>query len=733
MLTPPIRCRSVRRALQAVFTPEELYPLTGVRSLVLNTSVEEGLTILHDAIMVELATTGNAVTVFGWSQSAIIASLEMQRFTAMGGAAPSASDLNFVLVGNEMNPNGGMLARFPDLTLPTLDLTFYGATPSDTIYPTAIYTLEYDGFADFSRYPLNFISDLNAVAGITFVHTKYLDLTPAQVEGATKLPTSPGYTGVTDYYIIRTENRPLLQPLRAVPVIGDPLADLIQPNLKVIVNLGYGDPNYGYSTSYADVRTPFGLWPNVPPQVIADALAAGTQEGILDFTADLQALSAQPLTLPQIQLPQPADLVMGGTGSPIPTPSYVNAITTLFIDPVVSNPVVKALVTPEELYPITGVKSLPFQTSVQLGLQILDGAIWEQINAGNHVTVFGYSQSAVIASLEMQHLISLGPNAPSPSQLNFILIGNEMNPNGGILARIPGLNVTTLGLPFYGATPDNPYPTTTYTLEYDGFADFPRYPLNVLSDINAVFGILTVHTTYADLTPAQIASATQLPTQGTTSNTYYIIETEHLPLLAPLRAIPVIGPPLAALVEPNLEVIVNLGYGDPRFGYSTSPANVPTPFGLFPDVPASVVADALVAGTQQGVNDFMVELPAALNTLPQTPMPAFPPYVPTLLPPPPPPQPATLINIADTFASVVSTGYSILLPTADLGLAFVTILPAYDLTLFVNQLAAGNLRAAIELPLAATIGLAALGGMIEFIAIVVTLADITQQLQSFSI
>lgn len=183
---------------------------------------------MHDAIMVELATTGNAVTVFGWSQSAIIASLEMQRFTAMGGAAPSASDLNFVLVGNEMNPNGGMLARFPDLTLPTLDLTFYGATPSDTIYPTAIYTLEYDGFADFSRYPLNFISDLNAVAGITFVHTKYLDLTPAQVEGATKLPTSPGYTGVTDYYIIRTENRPLLQPLRAVPVIGDPPYTLIR-------------------------------------------------------------------------------------------------------------------------------------------------------------------------------------------------------------------------------------------------------------------------------------------------------------------------------------------------------------------------------------------------------------------------------------------------------------------------------------------------------------------------
>ncbi|KCN65790.1 PE family protein PE2 [Mycobacterium tuberculosis BTB10-487] len=379
MLTPPIRCRSVRRALQAVFTPEELYPLTGVRSLVLNTSVEEGLTILHDAIMVELATTGNAVTVFGWSQSAIIASLEMQRFTAMGGAAPSASDLNFVLVGNEMNPNGGMLARFPDLTLPTLDLTFYGATPSDTIYPTAIYTLEYDGFADFSRYPLNFISDLNAVAGITFVHTKYLDLTPAQVEGATKLPTSPGYTGVTDYYIIRTENRPLLQPLRAVPVIGDPLADLIQPNLKVIVNLGYGDPNYGYSTSYADVRTPFGLWPNVPPQVIADALAAGTQEGILDFTADLQALSAQPLTLPQIQLPQPADLVAAVAAAPTPAEvvnTLARIISTNYAVLLPTVDIALALVTTPPLY------------TTQLFVR--------QLAAGNLINAIGYPLAATV-------------------------------------------------------------------------------------------------------------------------------------------------------------------------------------------------------------------------------------------------------------------------------------------------------------------------------------------------
>src|SRR3954451_6608805 len=145
-----------------LYTPEELYPITGVRSLTLNQSVSEGLTILGNYVQSQLAIPGNSLTVFGYSQSAIIASLYMQQLAAMGNPIP-VTDLNFVLVGNEMNPNGGMLARFPNLTLPTLGLSFYGATPSNTPYDVAIYTQSYDGFADFPRYPINFISDLNAV------------------------------------------------------------------------------------------------------------------------------------------------------------------------------------------------------------------------------------------------------------------------------------------------------------------------------------------------------------------------------------------------------------------------------------------------------------------------------------------------------------------------------------------------------------------------------------------
>jgi hypothetical protein len=33
---------------------------------------------------------------------------------------------------------------------------------------------EYDGFADFPAYPINVLADLNAVAGVAFVHAEFV-------------------------------------------------------------------------------------------------------------------------------------------------------------------------------------------------------------------------------------------------------------------------------------------------------------------------------------------------------------------------------------------------------------------------------------------------------------------------------------------------------------------------------------------------------------------------------
>ena len=60
--------------------------------------------------------------------------------------------------------------------------------------------------------------------------------------GATSCTRLPTTDADQAYYFIQTPNLPLLAPLRAIPLIGKPLADLVQPFLKVIVNLGYADP-----------------------------------------------------------------------------------------------------------------------------------------------------------------------------------------------------------------------------------------------------------------------------------------------------------------------------------------------------------------------------------------------------------------------------------------------------------------------------------------------------------
>ena len=75
------------------------------------------------------------------------------------------------------------------------------------------------------------------------------------------------------------------------------------------------------------------------------------------------------------------------------------------------------------------------------------------------------------------------------------MLGGDPNlPNGGLLARFPGLYIPILEWSFNGPEPtDTQFDTVVITRQYDGFADFPLYPLNVISLLNAVLGIFYVH------------------------------------------------------------------------------------------------------------------------------------------------------------------------------------------------------------------------------------------------
>jgi len=424
-------------------------------------------------------------------------------------------------------------------------------------------------------------------------------------------------------------------------------------------------------------------------------------------------------------------LIMGGSGEPIPTLDFIAKNFALYIEPYFQNFTPQALFTPEGNYGLyTGVKSLTLDVSEAQGVQILDQTILQQVAAGNTLVVKGESQSSTISSMVMPLLAA--QHVPT-SAVSFVLTGDPNAPNGGLFERLYPLSIPALGITFNGPTPSNLYPTTIWTQEYDGFADVPQYPIDLLSDLNSLAGIYYVHPTYTDLTPTQLATAIQLPTSGPTMTTYNMIPTQNLPLLEPLRSIPVVGNPLADLLQPDLKVLVNLGYGDPNYGWSQGFADVPTEFGLFPPLSdVEKVPGLLVSGTQQGITDFMHDVSAEFSStgsfgtsLGSLTMPSSGPSAITL------PSPSDIVsalspvsladnvyNTVNTLSGAAADAYATLLPTVDVANGLLTSLPAYDLTLFANGLQTGDLVAAIGQPIATDTYLIPLAGAFEAFAVI---------------
>jgi hypothetical protein len=454
-------------------------------------------------------------------------------------------------------------------------------------------------------------------------------------------------------------------------------------------------------------------------------------------------------------------VVIGGSGNPIPVQPYINDVVSRFITstmggllPSLTPGTVQGLFTPEGLYPLFGAKELTLDTSLMEGVQILNaqlvgpnGDLMGLLTGGNNVNVLGYSQSAIIASLEMQALNPTNTPTGSPffGQLHFSLIGDVANPNGGLLSRFPGLSLPSLGITFGTSTPDNSFMTTIVTQEYDGFADFPQYPIDFLSDLNAFAGIAFVHGTYPTLTPQQLNTEMPLTnTVGPTTDQYFIIPTPNLPLLDPLRLIPVIGNPLADLVQPDLTTLVNIGYGSTTQGWSPGPPNVPTPFGVIPPVSPASVLSALATGTPQGIsafgNDVSAEAPIVASNLSPAGLSSAlmgtgglgaasgltSGLTSALSSPDSFIQAIQTANttITNDISSAAANAYAVLLPTADIANALVTSLPSYDVNLFLNGVQqaisgdpVGGLTYAFGAPIAADTGLTTFAAGIELAAL----------------
>jgi hypothetical protein len=295
----------------------------------------------------------------------------------------------------------------------------------------------------------------------------------------------------------------------------------------------------------------------------------------------------------QSSTPNNIALIMGGTGNPTPDLNYMTSIEQAYLAQNYSGYTLVSLHTPEQFWPVTGIFDETFGKSVYQGLGTLNNAILTQTAAGNHVVVVGYSQSATIASLEMRYLQAL-PAAlrPNSDLLNFVLLADPNNPMGGILTHfIPGFGS------FHFPTPlMTQYATSIFTMQYDAIADFPVHPLWLPSDLNALFGFLDLHSQYPFLAASQVASAIQ---QQVGNLSYYFMQTAQLPLLDPLRMLPILGNPLADLLQPFLKPIVDLGYA-PGLLPGLNPLSIA---GYVSQGATAGIASPLVAGLPPLVSD----------------------------------------------------------------------------------------------------------------------------------
>ncbi len=247
----------------AVWTPEQVIGI--------NNSVDGGVDSLLDAMDGQVG----PFVVFGFSQSTVASMKVKAELSARKARGESVPDVTFVGIGVGNRPNGGIAERFAGVTIPFFDFTFNGAAPTDPEYgfETIDIARQYDGLADTPQFPINLVSTANAVLGIVFAHALYGPEVSLDPDSPKYVPgTVKQQYGDTTYYWIPTADLPLLDPLRLVGV-PEPVLDIVEPFLKVLVEAGY-DRSIPFGEP-----TPAQLIPVLDPVTLAVQLASSIVEG----------------------------------------------------------------------------------------------------------------------------------------------------------------------------------------------------------------------------------------------------------------------------------------------------------------------------------------------------------------------------------------------------------------------------------------------------------------------
>jgi PE-PPE domain-containing protein len=227
-------------------------------------------------------------------------------------------------------------------------------------------------------------------------------------------------------------------------------------------------------------------------------------------------------------------IILGGTTEPTPSLAFAQAAENVYLhalgfdggatystvcdmtgtDPCAAP--LQVLTTPELIQ--QGPSSLTAADEVTLAVENEFNADPKAFDAEHPLTIFGYSQSATAESIAMSRLQADG--IPS-ADLHFVFIGDPSLADTGVwpnlvpdLDSVFGTTLTNTILTDFGfdgvlgnVTPGDIYPTTIYTLNTDGVADFQQ-DFTAGGLLDPLANLFTTHVEYLGLTPAEIADAT---------------------------------------------------------------------------------------------------------------------------------------------------------------------------------------------------------------------------------
>ena len=198
---------------------------------------------------------------------------------------------------------------------------------------------------------------------------------------------------------------------------------------------------------------------------------------------------------------------------------------------------------PAQFGPLSAPGGLTVDQSVGVGQQRLHAAILEAIDRGEHVVVAGLSMGTLVIDRELAYLAT-APDAPEPSKVTFYVFGD---PSRGFGQKyMSGVTIPIVGQTFH-PIPETKYDTVVVMEQWDGWANPPDRPWNLLAVVNAIMGaVYTVNgsndhsaTSLASMADALQVSHVQNSQGGWT--TTYLIPRDDLPITRPLRQLGVPG------------------------------------------------------------------------------------------------------------------------------------------------------------------------------------------------